>query len=217
LQLCEAMSHTHDSMSGSQNVGNKLGSKPCVRQSRLYRRNESGNAMKALLGSGEDLQWNEMKCEGAYANTGVYDAIAAYKQPIAHDVHDVVPARLTNVHASGYPTAAYQPPSAGRAQRPSQNQGDDRWKTSSSAVGSQLEKAAQEVRAQPDGRWATSSSSIGHAFSQPSVHARREMKQQETEQNYSRSGMFNPRPSTAQYDSQARYSHNSTSLTDRPF
>ena len=103
-------------------VGNSLGSRPCVRQSRLYRKHESGNAMKALpghdladsevwttvrnllssrrfrcpqtdserfksqsnsvcrklrfanralpaqalLGTSNDLEWNEFQCQGAY-------------------------------------------------------------------------------------------------------------------------------------------------------
>ena len=50
--------YTHQN-SGSQNVGNILGNKPCVRQSKLYRIHESGNAMKDLLGiCSENLKWD---------------------------------------------------------------------------------------------------------------------------------------------------------------
>mmetsp|Transcript_49236 Transcript_49236/g.86657 ORF Transcript_49236/g.86657 Transcript_49236/m.86657 type:complete len:229 (-) Transcript_49236:9-695(-) len=51
------MSHTRDAFSSSQNVGNVLGSRPCVRQTALYRHHESGNAMKDLLGMGH-LAWD---------------------------------------------------------------------------------------------------------------------------------------------------------------
>jgi hypothetical protein len=36
-------SHTTNPNSGSQNVGNQIGTKPCVRQSKMYRMHESGN------------------------------------------------------------------------------------------------------------------------------------------------------------------------------
>lgn len=51
------MSHFHDAFSPSQNVGNVLGSRPCVRQTALYRQHESGNNMKDLLGMGH-LAWD---------------------------------------------------------------------------------------------------------------------------------------------------------------
>jgi len=66
------MSHWHDSRSASQNVGNHLGSRSCVRQSRLYREYESGNATKALLGQ-DDLIWDTRKKQGAYSGHSVYD------------------------------------------------------------------------------------------------------------------------------------------------
>ena len=66
------MSHWHDSRSASQNVGNHLGSRSCVRQSRLYREYESGNATKALLGQ-DNLIWETKKKQGAYSGHSVYD------------------------------------------------------------------------------------------------------------------------------------------------
>jgi len=66
------MSHWHDSRSASQNVGNHLGSRSCVRQSRLYREYESGNATKALLGQ-NNLIWETKKKQGAYSGHSVYD------------------------------------------------------------------------------------------------------------------------------------------------
>eukprot|EP00445_Apocalathium_hangoei_P007824 CAMPEP_0203859510 /NCGR_PEP_ID=MMETSP0359-20131031/11890_1 /ASSEMBLY_ACC=CAM_ASM_000338 /TAXON_ID=268821 /ORGANISM="Scrippsiella Hangoei, Strain SHTV-5" /LENGTH=226 /DNA_ID=CAMNT_0050776441 /DNA_START=47 /DNA_END=723 /DNA_ORIENTATION=+ len=49
--------HAHDPWSSSQNVGNMLGSRPCVRQTPLYRKHESGNSMKNILGMGH-LAWS---------------------------------------------------------------------------------------------------------------------------------------------------------------
>ena len=61
------MSHGHQHMSGgTQNQGNVLGSRSCVRQSKLYRKYESGNDVKAILGTSH-LQWRTDKKEGAYA------------------------------------------------------------------------------------------------------------------------------------------------------
>ncbi|CCW63579.1 unnamed protein product [Phytomonas sp. EM1] len=56
----------------SQNIGNLLGSRPCVRQSRLYREGCSGNAMKDILGQGE-LKWDTTRTEGCYKGGHVYD------------------------------------------------------------------------------------------------------------------------------------------------
>ncbi len=55
--------------------GNVLGSRPCVRQSKLYRTNESGNAMKALMGY-DDIVWETEQQQGVFAGRGVYDAEA---------------------------------------------------------------------------------------------------------------------------------------------
>ena len=57
---------------GTQNQNNMLGDRPVVRQSKIYRQNESGNAMKSLLGV-ENLAWNTDQQQGAYEGMGVYD------------------------------------------------------------------------------------------------------------------------------------------------
>ena len=54
-------------------VGNRLGNRPVVRQSQIYRTNESGNAMKDLLGHG-DLRWDTHQQQGVFAGQAVYDA-----------------------------------------------------------------------------------------------------------------------------------------------
>ena len=53
--------------------GNSLSNKPVVRQSKLYREKESGNAMKALFGQ-DHLSWKTDEQEGVFAGQGVYDA-----------------------------------------------------------------------------------------------------------------------------------------------
>lgn len=83
---CHGLQHQHpqqhqkasygaytDSTSSSQNVGNTIGTRPTIRQSKLFRMYESGNATKALLGQ-SDLQWNTDRVEGAYSGS-TYDAI----------------------------------------------------------------------------------------------------------------------------------------------
>jgi len=61
-----------------QNCHNVLGSKPCVRQSRLYRERESGNAMKEAMGFG--TKWDTDRLEGAYAGMNAYDANSPGRQ-----------------------------------------------------------------------------------------------------------------------------------------
>eukprot|EP00971_Amphidinium_carterae_P029123 572838-Amphidinium_carterae.1 len=41
-------SFRHDPRAPSQNVGNVIGTRPCIRQSELFRQRESGNAMKGF-------------------------------------------------------------------------------------------------------------------------------------------------------------------------
>ena len=69
--------HWHDPSAATQNQGNQLGSRPCVRQSQLFRQNESGNTMKSLLGSSH-LRWDTRHTQGAYAGRPAYDAAADY-------------------------------------------------------------------------------------------------------------------------------------------
>jgi hypothetical protein len=64
--------HAHDSTAGTQNQGNTLGDRSCVRQSKLYRIRESGNDMKSLLGA-SNLAWKTDVKEGAYMGQRVYD------------------------------------------------------------------------------------------------------------------------------------------------
>jgi hypothetical protein len=56
----------------TQNQGNHLGDRPCVRQSRTYRQHNGGNAMKDLLGQ-SNLNWDTDKQQGVYAGKRVFD------------------------------------------------------------------------------------------------------------------------------------------------
>lgn len=56
----------------TQNQGNVLGERPCVRQSRLYREHNGGNTMKELMGQG-DLKWDTTCVQGAYAGGKIFD------------------------------------------------------------------------------------------------------------------------------------------------
>jgi hypothetical protein len=54
--------------------GNQLGKdRSVVRQSKLFRQNESGNAMKGLLGQ-ENLSWDTERKQGVFAGQQAYDA-----------------------------------------------------------------------------------------------------------------------------------------------
>lgn len=65
----QGMSHVGNSIEN----GNRLGERPVVRQSKLYRQNESGNAMKAALGH-DELKWETDALQGVFAGQGLYDA-----------------------------------------------------------------------------------------------------------------------------------------------
>ncbi len=64
--------HRHNPSAATQNQGNSLGDRACVRQSKLYRVHESGNDVKALLGTAH-LCWDTNQKQGAYAGHKVYD------------------------------------------------------------------------------------------------------------------------------------------------
>lgn len=62
----------HGDPSLTQNQGNLLGDRPCVRQSRLYREHVGGNAMKELMGQ-DVLKWDTTRTQGAYDGGKVFD------------------------------------------------------------------------------------------------------------------------------------------------
>ena len=56
---------------GSIETGNKLGKRPVIRQSQVYRETMSGNAVKSLLGH-EDILWDTEQQEGVFRGMTVY-------------------------------------------------------------------------------------------------------------------------------------------------
>lgn len=64
--------HRHNPTAATQNQGNSLGDRACVRQSKLYRVHESGNNVKSLLGTSH-LCWDQNQTQGAYEGRNVYD------------------------------------------------------------------------------------------------------------------------------------------------
>ena len=62
--------HSNDA-SLTQNQGNHLGDRPCVRQSRLYREHVGGNEMKGILGH-DALAWDTTKVQGVYDGQRVH-------------------------------------------------------------------------------------------------------------------------------------------------
>ena len=54
-------------------TGNKVGDRPVVRQSKIYRTNESGNNMKSIFGQ-DHLAWDVDKQQGVFDGQGVFDA-----------------------------------------------------------------------------------------------------------------------------------------------
>lgn len=81
------MAHYHDPSAGTQNQGNMLGGRACVRQSKLFRQYESGNSVKDLLGTGH-LQWDTTQKQGAYSGQPVYDYHHdPHAPPMRHNDH----------------------------------------------------------------------------------------------------------------------------------
>ena len=72
----------HNPTSPSQNVGNCLGDRPVVRQSKYFRKYESGNETKSLLGMGNHMQWDTDQLSGVFKGQNTFDADAdAYFHP----------------------------------------------------------------------------------------------------------------------------------------
>jgi hypothetical protein len=82
---------TFGSPASSIERDNKLGERPVVRQSKIYRERESGNGMKGALGQGH-LAWDANQLQGTFKGQAVYDATqAAYNQGQARN--ELPPAR----------------------------------------------------------------------------------------------------------------------------
>ena len=107
--------HIHSSTAETQNQGNALGERACIRQSKLFRTHESGNVMKGLLGS-DNLAWKTNVQEGAYAGRSTYDHNNPYphhqrsSHSSLHESQQSVrePPRQSNGHHSHERSYAYE-------------------------------------------------------------------------------------------------------------
>ena len=68
------MSHYHNPSAATQNQGNSLGSRSCVRQSELYRRYESGDSLKGILGT-TNLCWGNSAIPSASLRCSDNDSV----------------------------------------------------------------------------------------------------------------------------------------------
>ena len=91
---------------GSIERGNRLGSRPVVRQSKIYRELESGNQMKGLLGR-DNLAWDPSQQEGVFQGQTVYDMSSQgfVGQPTQHNGRSPMPQQ----HWQGTPTSPPMP------------------------------------------------------------------------------------------------------------
>ncbi|CAK0838900.1 unnamed protein product [Prorocentrum cordatum] len=122
----------HDPSSGSQNLGNHIGTRSCVRQSKFFRMYESGNATKALLGQ-QSLQWSLEEKEGAYRGP-VFDACAGRDAPARR--REAQGPGGQAVGTGPCPCAAAPPPQQGAGAAGSASRGSAaRWATSNSCYG----------------------------------------------------------------------------------
>ena len=78
-------SHYHNNDAGTQNQGNSLGNRSCIRQSKLFREYESGNKVKDILGL-SNLTWKTNVNEGVYKNKPTYDMSSTKPSSISNDL-----------------------------------------------------------------------------------------------------------------------------------
>jgi hypothetical protein len=106
VRTMSSRGHHHNPLAGTQNQGNSLGDRSCIRQSKLFRQYESGNGVKGLLGASH-LAWNTDMQEGAYAGRKVYDHNREHRAGAGHSDGGSVTPRDTTVRGSQ--STAHQP------------------------------------------------------------------------------------------------------------
>jgi hypothetical protein len=134
--------HKHDSSAGTQNQGNTLGDRSCVRQSKLYRMRESGNDIKSILGT-PHLCWDTRQKQGAYEGQAVYDHTK--ENPYGMDsMHQQNGRRNMAPKATGAPFARgesygssgdYETTSGGYGSRSNNDYGDASYGTGGNSYG----------------------------------------------------------------------------------
>ncbi|CAD2222633.1 hypothetical protein AGDE_10412 [Angomonas deanei] len=115
----------------TQNQGNVLGDRPCVRQSKLYREQVGGNAMKDIMGQSE-LKWNTTQLQGAYGGGSVYDHNTADNRAYKSDSTEA------NIHQNGFvrqPEHNNNYNQYNNNNRNQNNNNNDMYQSSSSAYG----------------------------------------------------------------------------------
>eukprot|EP00929_Paragymnodinium_shiwhaense_P111134 TRINITY_DN7875_c0_g1_i14.p2 TRINITY_DN7875_c0_g1~~TRINITY_DN7875_c0_g1_i14.p2 ORF type:complete len:170 (+),score=29.25 TRINITY_DN7875_c0_g1_i14:107-616(+) len=146
----------HDPRSNSQNTGNYIGSRSCVRQSKLFRMYESGNAAKEILGQGS-LQWNVDRKEGAYSGR-VHDDFRGERYLGAADAGREVLGRDRGPSqrvAGGYGAATS--PSRANLEGPASSS----LVAGGGAAAASSRRLPRAVEDDSSGRWTTSSSTYG--------------------------------------------------------
>lgn len=94
----------------TQNQGNVLGNRPCVRQTRNFREHLSGNACKEMMGM-SNLCWDTTRTQGAYSHL---------KKKISHDEQQQQGAAVAQQQSQNQATHHKQ--AAGVAQQQKQQQ-----------------------------------------------------------------------------------------------
>ncbi|CAE8626581.1 unnamed protein product [Polarella glacialis] len=168
------MSHLHDSSCASQNQGNSLGSRSCVRQSKYFRQYESGNAMKGILGT-PNLAWDPHKKEGAYLGHKVYDAdlgVNGMDRELPRTVQAIRTAAVVLVPQVPPPAAARGAARPNNIQ-PASNNDNNQPATNNTQLQLKVMERGSTNNA-GSAQWQTSASSYG-AFAQPAAGGRRSL------------------------------------------
>ncbi|CAL1151255.1 unnamed protein product [Cladocopium goreaui] len=132
--------HRHDAMQANQNLGNSLGARSAVRQTKFFRMYESGNTMKALLGT-PNLAWDTNKKQGAYHGHPIEDPYTG--APVRHSTgglgrtEKTAPKVTATKVVKGKDGMVSKEVPAGRSRsEKKQSHGEENiWQTSSAAYG----------------------------------------------------------------------------------
>ena len=150
------MSHYHDPGAATQNQGNVLGTRACVKQSWRAKQQESGNAVKGILGYG-NIQWSATKrsttvSQGQRQPRGGPHPLRKQgkgKQPATA----VTTATITKQPAAAAAAAAKQQPAKQQPKPKPKPKAANTSKPKAAAKGAKASSSA--------GCWTTSSSSYG--------------------------------------------------------
>jgi hypothetical protein len=114
--------HRHNPAAATQNQGNALGDRACVRMSKLYRQHEGGNNMKALMGSAH-LAWDADRQQGAYEGKPVYDHLRDNGTGMGMGYRGEAYQRHQHSLQDAYSKSSYETTSSGYGNKQMQNTG----------------------------------------------------------------------------------------------